>query len=346
MLALFLVAPMGAAAGEIITVDDDGAADFNNIQAAIDDANDGDVVIVQPGTYTGEGNRDIDFLGKAITVRSTNPNDANVVAATIIDCNGSEAEPHRGFYFHSGEGLDSVVDGFTIMNGYASSTSPHQYEWRGGGILCRQSSPTIRNCIIRNNTALNGTGGGIRAAGNTIITDCTLKANYAIGLHQYGPGGGGISCGGDATVSNCIISGNTAQCDGGGILCTAGSPTISNCTIAGNSAGGGGGIGCEWWADALISSCTISGNVAAYAGGGISSLDSSPTLVNCILWGDSGTSGLEIYIHGLYGTFCITVSYSDIQGGQAAAFARGGGSLNWGEGNIDADPCFLRPGLY
>jgi hypothetical protein len=47
----------------IITVDDDGPADFDNIQAAINDANEGDVVEVNIGTYTGLGNRDIDFLG-------------------------------------------------------------------------------------------------------------------------------------------------------------------------------------------------------------------------------------------------------------------------------------------
>jgi len=72
-----------------ITVDDDAPADFNNIQAAIIDANDGDTVEIQPGTYTGPGNRDIDFLGKAITVRSTNPTDPETIAQTTIDCNNS-----------------------------------------------------------------------------------------------------------------------------------------------------------------------------------------------------------------------------------------------------------------
>ncbi len=44
-----------------ITVDDDAPADFNNIQAAIDDANNRDTVEIQAGTYTGPGNQDIDL---------------------------------------------------------------------------------------------------------------------------------------------------------------------------------------------------------------------------------------------------------------------------------------------
>jgi hypothetical protein len=97
---------------------------FDAIQEAIDAAVNGDAVIVLDGTYTGTGNRDIDFSGKAITVRSTDPNDPNIVASTVIDCNGTEIAPHRGFNFRSGEGPNSVLAGLTITNGYGPNTAP------------------------------------------------------------------------------------------------------------------------------------------------------------------------------------------------------------------------------
>jgi len=66
-----------------IAVDSDGPADFTTIQAAIDTSADDDTVIVRPGTYTGHGNRDIDFKGKAITVRSIDHNDLGAIIKLI-----------------------------------------------------------------------------------------------------------------------------------------------------------------------------------------------------------------------------------------------------------------------
>jgi hypothetical protein len=117
---------------------------YATIQAAINAAQSGDAVIVADGIYTGSGNRDIDFLGKAVTVRS-----AGGPANCIIDC---QPRYHRGYRFHSGEGALSILDGLTIRNGDA----PEEPECiaSGGGILCRDgSNPTIRNCWLLNNTA-------------------------------------------------------------------------------------------------------------------------------------------------------------------------------------------------
>src|SRR4030042_5099252 len=111
---LFVLAIALQVNGKTISVDDDNPAHFNNIQAAIDDANDGDTLVVRDGAYRGDGNRDIDFKGKAITVRSENgPENC------IIDCAGTETEFHRGFIFRSEEDANSVLSGLTITDGRA-----------------------------------------------------------------------------------------------------------------------------------------------------------------------------------------------------------------------------------
>ena len=155
LVLLFLVIPCQA---RIITVDDNGPADFNNIQAAIDDANDGDEIVVAEGTYTGLGNRDIDFGGKSIVLRSL----SGSPLSTTIDCEGLG----RAFDFHSGETPATAVIGFTITNGYANY---------GGAIRCEQSNPQIRDCVITGNTSKNAPTG-------SVISEVTLLPSLKVVL--------------------------------------------------------------------------------------------------------------------------------------------------------------------
>jgi len=102
-------------------------ADQPTIQAAISAAQNGDTILVSPGTYA----ENIDFIGKAITVKSTNG-----AKVTIIDAH----QVGPAATFKSGEIRASVLSGFTLTNGVGSGPPYFIY---GGGVF-RPLSPTIR----------------------------------------------------------------------------------------------------------------------------------------------------------------------------------------------------------
>jgi hypothetical protein len=131
---------------------------FDAIQEAVDAIAIGGTATVLGGTYSGFGNYDIDFGGKAFTLTSTDPEDPCVVAATIIDPNGTEENPHRGFFFHNAEDANSVLTGFTITRGYGHYADYFDEDLSGGGVFCNSSSPTITNCVFSANAGL---GAGI-----------------------------------------------------------------------------------------------------------------------------------------------------------------------------------------
>ena len=310
LTCLFLAIPCRA---RIITVDDNGSADFDNIQAAINDSNDSDTIIVADGIYTGEGNRDIDYLSKAITLRS-----ANGPKSCIIDCEGTYEDNHRGFYFHSGEGSNSVLDGFTITKGYIVTMC-----WGGAGIHIDNSSPTIRNCIITGNVAELDPyslcfcyGGGIYFNGTTLtMTNCIINDNS---VGEFGLGGG-ICCmsGSNTIIRNCIISNNAA-------------------TTPYDTAGQGGGIYLDNYTSSLyMVNCTIAENSASSDGGGIyfEQYENLPsiTIRNSILWDNSPNQ------ISTYGTYKGLVSCCDVQGGWPGP-GPGGKPPNMDENPLFADP--------
>jgi hypothetical protein len=321
---------------------------YENIQQAIDDANDYDIIVVTIGTHTGPGNRNIDFGGKAITLRSIDPNNRDIAAATIIDCQKSG----RGFRFHSGEDANSVVDGLTITNGYAG--------FDGGAIHCQNSSPTIRNCIITNNSLHHGHGAGIYCGtnSNAIITNCIISSNTFVTPDGYG---GGIYCYKSCpTITNCIITDNSAvgpSQHGGGICCwgdqyAGADALVANCIVSGNSAGQRGGGLYAYWSNPTFINCTVIGN-RAKEGGGIGSFrESNPAVINCIVRDNIAPDGNQLALIStlrVWPAFFpteMTVLFSDIEGGQEQACIDAGCTLNWGDGNIDIDPNFVDPGCW
>ncbi len=269
LLVLIAILLCPFAYGKTIYVDDDGQADFDNIQAGIDASVDGDIVLVAPGIYIGEGNRDIDFKGKAIIVKSEDG-----PQTCIIDCQGSEDDLHRGFFFHSDEDANSVLQGFTITNGY------YNYNM-GGGIYCDASSPRIENCIVAGNTAWDGGGIGCDSS-NAVIANCIIINNRA----GTGTGGGIFCTRGNPHILDCLITENTAFERGGGIKCDNSDPTIARCIIRNNAADVGGGVGIGTMGDRssllMMINCFITGNKAEGSGGGIH-CNGEITLLNCTI---------------------------------------------------------------
>ena len=340
------------AGGATLRVSEGG---YTTIQEAIDAALTGDTVLVADGVYKGFGNRNLDFRGKAIVVRSERG-----PAHTIIDCEGET----RGFFFHNWEKRTSVVSGFTIIHGYGKcqggggiycyGSSPTMKDCRikkctaelkGGGIYCSaSSSPVFVGCTIRNNSSEKG-GGMYVSMSSPSLTRCVISKNWATGV------GGGIYCfmsptvidrctisgnrarisgGGiywnasNSTVFGSTISANRANSNGGGIHCLSASPDLTNCVITDNRAGLGAGIYSAALSIPELTHCTFNGNKATDQGGAVYSNQSSPAIIiNSILWGDSP---VELYAEGFASPH---VTYSDIQGGYP------------GEGNINADPMFL-----
>jgi len=299
---------------------------FRRIQNAIDAANNGDTVEIREGIYTGPGNYDLDPNGKSITIQSTDPNDPNVVASTIIDPN----KAGRGFYFDSGEDANCIVEGLTIQNAYSDF---------GAGILCQDSSPTISNCIIRDNSAVAFGGGVFCWGSDSRLVGCIFSGNSA-------DAGGGIECwSGQPTIINCVILHNVAtgtgsDAGGGGVDCYySGNPILRNCTIAGNTALSGGGMLCVD-SNVVVANCTMAGN-SADLGGGLCCAASELVIKNSILWANEAQAGAQVSVPSWLGkASSVTVRYSDVQGGETAVDVGPVSTLNWGSGNIDADPNF------
>jgi hypothetical protein len=296
---------------------------FRRVQDAINYAVSGDTVVISPGIYTGNGNYNLDPNGRAIIIRSTNPEDACVIANTVIDPNGAG----RGFNFHALEDANCILSGLTIRN--ACAVADH---YNGAGIYCYNSSPTVHNCVLRNGYA-QGSGGGLCFYySNASVINCTITGNVA---DYYG---GGINCNFSAPlITGCTISNNTAGLAGGGLDSGQSDPNIFNCVIIGNNAPVGGGIDCYYPGVAHMVNCTLVANSADYFGGAVYGWSEGNAIFkNSILWANSASDGTQL---GLATGGTASVTYCDVQGGQADVYDPCE-QLVWGNDNIDSDPCF------
>jgi hypothetical protein len=250
---------------------------YQLIYHSIIDANEGDEIVVEPGTYY----ENLDFYNKPnVVLRSVEPNDPNVVEQTIID-----AKFGGDVVRFASQGPSCVLAGFTLT---ANMDAPGAVPGYGIGSYYPSfsTSPVITNCIVRSTRGVYLAGGsavlsgctirdnigGATVGGNAVVEDCIIASNY--GGVNNGTGPSVRILDGDTTITRCVVSGN--RCSAGGIDCASGgNKLIEDCVISDNW-GWNGGIYASGYGG-MISGCTITGN----EGRGIS--DWAGPIENCAI---------------------------------------------------------------
>ncbi|MBU1699446.1 MAG: T9SS type A sorting domain-containing protein [Candidatus Eisenbacteria bacterium] len=248
-VAAFLLAPAlaaGAADREVFLVKPDGTGDFPTIQAAISALDDGAIIELADGTFRGEGNRDLYPECRDLSIRSQSMNPQ----LCIIDCEGSQEDPHWAFAFSCGGGLPRwpfTLEGITFRGGYG---------YAGGALLSYDGCCyECVNCIFTENTAEQMGGAVYVGWGSPNFTDCLFYNNYS------GDKGGALYfveyC--NSIIKGCTIVDNHAEGGGGGIFAYFNSQIYLENTIIADSFSGEG-ILCEWDSGAALHCCDIYGN--------------------------------------------------------------------------------------
>ncbi|UCC79310.1 MAG: right-handed parallel beta-helix repeat-containing protein [Candidatus Zixiibacteriota bacterium] len=239
-----------------------------------------------------------EHLGGGIACKtSSNPTVCNNI---II---GNFARRGAGIYCDNSEPIiknNKIADNFAGVRYYSTT-----YGGAGGGIYCVNSSPTMENNIISGNQILYfGYGGGICCYDNS-----HPDINYNVIIGNFSDYlGAGIVCVDNSNpgIFGNTISNNINDLGGGGISCLASSPSIIDNYISDNYAdGAGGGIHSISGSNPVISGNTVLGN-ASPVGGGICIADSSTTVINNIISGNSGNTGGGIYTSGGYPSTIIS----------------------------------------
>jgi hypothetical protein len=212
-----------------ITVDPGGAGDFVGIQAAIDAANDGDRVLVEPGTYPGG----IDLRGKDIVLISTSG-----PTVTVID--SMDTPDESTILAISGEPLTTTVEGFTFTGGHGTQ---NQWivgnAWSGAGVFVQQSALSINGCVFRQNLA--------RHSGQSI-------------------GGGVVVIDGEAIITDTMFAGNLGYYGGGAIAALASEVLVDGSTFRDNLSARGGAIFVGEGADVIVQNSVFENNEAIWGG--------------------------------------------------------------------------------
>ena len=296
-------------------------ADYATIREAVLYSNQGDTVLVAPGTYEENIN-----VFKEITVISEGGPEETVITASPY---GSAVNIMNPLYHQH-----PLVEGFTITGSTSS------------GVHINGGAPVIRNCVITGNTATHG-GGGIVLVDESValIENCMISGNT---VQEGDPFEGGYGGGlyieySSPTILNCTISGNTAPF-GGALYCNGSSPMITNSTIVGNVSEFHETLASHY-SDLKITNCVITENTAIN-GDVVSFRGGVSVLQNTILWNNPLSPQPGGYLIRLRqgvlhpAPTLLTITFSDVEGGNEVVHVEDPAILEWNS-NIDANPFFV-----
>jgi len=278
-----------------LTVGLDGGADFATIQWAIEEAGDGDTIVVQAGEYVIDA--PITFPAPmTLTLKAESGPEATTIRMSDTPADRRLASV---FLFDKRETDKLVVEGFTITGGNGITRGGFQ-DRGGGGVMCLNgSSPRLIDCHISGNslTTVAVGGGGVycQRGSSPTFERCRITNNQA-------DWAGGIFCNdrSSPTFLDCLIAGNSARQGGGIAIRDESAPTFVNCQIVGNSAtdatASGGGVFSvvNERVTPRFQNCVFAGNSARGAGGGLLTNASGALLEDCVFVGNTANEGAAV----------------------------------------------------
>ncbi|UCG55802.1 MAG: hypothetical protein JSU70_13135 [Phycisphaerales bacterium] len=296
------------------------------------------------GGYAGLGEpdpnvRDINEYGTVLS-GDLKDNDNEGAMFVVVAFHSSRLDNSYNVVTGSGTNVTAVLDGFAITGGNDNRYEPGGREGTpigfGGGMCNESGSPTVINCTLSANSA-SWTGGAIYNHNSSpTFTNCIFSRN-----HSTWVGGGMYNSESNPTLNNCVFTGNTVVFDGGGMANWQDSNSrLSNCTFSGNRANFGGAV-CNYDSSLALANCTFSGNVGYGLACTAEDFPSNAQATNCIFWDSEGGKNIVNNKPGAR----ISIFSCNVKGGRAGIYDQFEGVV-WGDGNMDADPCFADAGHW
>jgi len=315
----------------------------NNIQAAINNAQPGDTISLNGGTYNISGDYDINVTKANLTLKASNTGGKPIINATgknkrvfnIVANNTTlDGLTMTGVSITnntdctSGVVYSGNVVNTTIKNCNISGNNINTISANVGAGVCFTNYGTVINCTIMNNT-INYTstyqcyGGGVHFQRGGMLIDCNITNNSAINSSSGTCRGGGVLFidAQNSNIINCNIVGNTATNAGG---LSIGWGNVTNCNITNNSASNTGG-GAYLLSSAYVRNCTIAGNNAQNGGGVYSTIK----VYNCTIVANKATnSGGGAYLYTAGALIGCNITNNSAAGTSNSAGIGGGVYLN------------------